>query len=77
MPNDFASFFEAHQNIELICFNGQNAEKLFRRYVEPNMAIPHKVLPSTSPAYAGMVFVEKLARWREALGPFIAGKKSP
>ncbi len=31
VANDFPSFFRAHQRIELICFNGQPAEKLFRR----------------------------------------------
>jgi TDG/mug DNA glycosylase family protein len=73
MPNDFASFFKAHPDIKLIGFNGQPAHKLFCRYVMPerNLFLPSKVLPSTSPAYAGMTVDQKLALWREALEKFI------
>jgi TDG/mug DNA glycosylase family protein len=72
-PNDFALFFGIHRNIEAICFNGQPAEKMFRRYVVPSMEqrLPLIPLPSTSPAYAGMNVEQKLARWREALLPFL------
>jgi hypoxanthine-DNA glycosylase len=71
-PNDFASFFAAHREIRLICFNGQPAERLYRRAVLPLLAppastIPRRILPSTSPAHAGMRREEKLRRWREAL----------
>lgn len=70
--NDFASFFEAHKKIEIICFNGQSAEKLFDKYVLPGFKPrqPRARLPSTSPAYASMRYEQKLARWREALFPF-------
>jgi hypoxanthine-DNA glycosylase len=34
-PNDFATFFRTHLDIELICFNGAKAEELFRRHVLP------------------------------------------
>jgi double-stranded uracil-DNA glycosylase len=74
-PNDFRAFFGGHRRIELICFNGQPAEKLFRGKVAPLLAnlrpIPHRVLVSTSPAYAGITREEKLARWRDALAPYI------
>jgi hypoxanthine-DNA glycosylase len=75
-PNDFAAFFKTHPDIELICFNGQAAEKLFRRYVTPRLpenvlCVPGLILPSTSPAHAGMPFEQKLAHWREALGKFL------
>ena len=73
--NDFHSFLSHHPRIELICFNGQPAEKLFRRKALPLLAglraIPHQVLDSTSPACARITREEKLARWRECLGPFI------
>jgi double-stranded uracil-DNA glycosylase len=73
VPNNFVSFFKAHKNIKLICFNGQPAERFFRRYVAPGMpknilSLPRIILPSTSPAHAGMRYEEKLARWREGLG---------
>jgi hypoxanthine-DNA glycosylase len=76
-PNDFRAFLGAHPRIELICFNGQPAEKLFRRKASPQLVdlrpIPHRVLDSTSPACARITREEKLARWREALAPFIDG----
>jgi hypoxanthine-DNA glycosylase len=75
-PNDFRSFLITHPRIELICFNGQPAEKLFRRKALPLLAglraIPSKVLDSTSPANARLRREDKLARWRNCLEPFIA-----
>ena len=76
-PNDFRAFLGAHPRIELICFNGQPAEKLFRRKASPLLVdlrpIPHRVLDSTSPACARITREEKLAHWRECLAPFIGG----
>jgi hypoxanthine-DNA glycosylase len=73
--NDFASFFEHHAQLELICFNGNTAAGLFRRKVLPGLkhewaAIERRALPSTSPAYASLRFEQKLTRWREALAGF-------
>jgi len=74
-PNDFRSFFASHPRIELICFNGQPAERLFRRKAMPLLAdlraIPFQILDSTSPACARLTREEKLARWREAIEPFL------
>jgi hypoxanthine-DNA glycosylase len=79
-PNDFRAFFGGHRRIELICFNGHPAEKLFRGKVAPLLAglrpIPHRVLDSTSPACARITREEKLARWRDALAPFIDAQRS-
>ncbi|MGO9776384.1 MAG: DNA-deoxyinosine glycosylase [Terracidiphilus sp.] len=76
-PNDFRAFLGAHSRIELICFNGQPAERLFRRKALPLLAglrpIPQRVLDSTSPACARISREEKQARWRDALAPFING----
>jgi len=72
VPNDFVAFFKKHRAITVIYFNGQPAGKLFDRYVKPELpeailALPRMALPSTSPAYAGMRFEQKLALWRAAL----------
>ena len=79
-PNDFRTFLAHHRQIELICFNGQPAEKLFRGKVAPLLAclppIPHRVLDSTSPACARLTREEKLARWRDVLAPFIKAQRS-
>jgi hypoxanthine-DNA glycosylase len=77
-PNDFRTFLGHHPGIELICFNGQPAERLFRRKAMPLLAglreIPQQVLDSTSPACARIPREEKLARWRKALSPFVKDK---
>jgi hypoxanthine-DNA glycosylase len=72
VPNDFATFFAAHRQIEVICFNGAKAAELFERLVRKALpaeaqAIRRVALPSTSPAHAEMPFAEKLRRWRKAL----------
>jgi double-stranded uracil-DNA glycosylase len=79
-PNDFRAFFSRHRRIELICFNGHPAEKLFCGKVAPHLpvfrSIPHRVLVSTSPACARFTREEKLACWRAALEPFIHARRS-
>lgn len=48
-----------------ICFNGRTAARRLREMEA--LGYQAVVLPSTSPAHAGMTFEEKLARWRAAL----------
>jgi len=72
VPSDFESFYTTHRAIALICFNGKTAENLYSKNVlrtlsEPFATIPAIQLPSTSPAYAGLTFEQKLAQWRPAL----------
>jgi len=72
VPNDFADFFAAHRRIERICFNGTNAQALFRRHVMPSLAgieAEFMRLPSTSPANASISLERKLQAWRVALAP--------
>ncbi|MCH7893167.1 MAG: DNA-deoxyinosine glycosylase, partial [Proteobacteria bacterium] len=67
--NDLVRFFAAHADIGLVVFNGRKAQQLFRRFVavdEQCHDIEFKVLPSTSPAYAGMPFSGKLEAWDAA-----------
>ncbi|MCJ7451322.1 MAG: DNA-deoxyinosine glycosylase [Steroidobacteraceae bacterium] len=68
VPNDFATFFRSHRHIQLVCFNGQTARKLYRRLVLPGLPaqvqqVPQLTLPSTSPAHAAMRFEQKLEQW--------------
>jgi len=72
VPNDFRKFFNTHENIELICFNGKMAAKIYERKVISGLAvnmrqIPLHVLPSTSPANATLRFEQKLSCWRAVL----------
>ena len=67
VANDFSSFLSDHAAVELICFNGQKAAQMFERMVRPsigNKRLNFESLPSTSPAYASMSYVDKLAKWR-------------
>jgi hypoxanthine-DNA glycosylase len=67
VANDFARLYRRWP-IELVCFNGATAAALYRRLVLPTLdetarAMRTVVLPSTSPAHAGMPYAQKLARW--------------
>ena len=69
--NDFDTFFSNYPSIKRIVFNGQAAEKIFRRhcgaFIKAHSNVTTRVLPSTSPAYASMTKEQKLKIWRSAL----------
>ena len=69
--NDFAAFLAAHPAIHRICFNGRKAESAWRRRVAPTLrdsqGLEYRLLPSTSPAHAGMRYRAKLKVWRSAI----------
>ena len=69
--NDFAAFFAAHRGIRRVCFNGHKAESAWRRHVLPSLPqsliFEYRLLPSTSPAHAGMGYRSKLRVWRSAI----------
>ena len=70
--NDFAKFLAAHPGIRRVCFNGRKAEQAWRRRVLPELPaarkLEYRLLPSTSPAHAGMGYLAKLEAWRSAIG---------
>jgi hypoxanthine-DNA glycosylase len=69
--NDFAAFLRTHPAIRRICFNGRKAESTWRRHAQPTLPAGRKfeylLLPSTSPANAGMSYLQKLNIWRSAI----------
>ena len=70
--NDVAGLLRAHPAIRRVCCNGAKAAALFRKHVADDvadLALDVRVLPSTSPAHAGMPLAEKRARWLAALQP--------
>lgn len=76
-PNDFRTFFDIHPCIELICFNGKKAAKIYEDKVLPDLPanrrqIPLQVLPSTSPAHARMRFEQKLSNWQAVMRHHLA-----
>jgi hypoxanthine-DNA glycosylase len=69
VANDFAGFYEQHQLIRHVFFNGSLAEKEYMKRVYPDVKmktgeIHYQRLPSTSPAMASLSFDEKLEHWR-------------
>ena len=72
VPNDFGRFFSAHRHIRLVCFNGRQAQAMFRRLVQPALSgrpLEFALLPSTSPAHASLTTAEKLESWRGIIEP--------
>lgn len=70
VPNNFSSFFSKHPHIKLVGFNGAEAEKIFSKYVQPNVntkGIKFVRLPSSSPAHA-VSLETKIESWKKALG---------
>lgn len=69
--NDFAVFLAQHRRIARVCFNGRKAESAWRRHVKPGLPptrkFDYRLLPSTSPAHAGMSYRRKLQIWRSAI----------
>lgn len=70
--NNLQYFFQQHQLISKVCFNGGKAENCFNRYVANTIRGNSKQfikLPSTSPANASISYGEKLKLWQEAIFP--------
>ena len=74
-PNDFGQFFERHQKLRMIGFNGRKAQDLFNRLVQAELPrrIETALLPSTSPAHASMTADAKFEVWRGILTPYLKG----
>ena len=68
--HDFAAFFAEHPCVRDVLCNGGTAHRLFTR-IAPQLdrELRIRLLPSTSPAHAGVPFAKKLAAWRAALVP--------
>ncbi|MBE2222674.1 MAG: DNA-deoxyinosine glycosylase [Anaerolineae bacterium] len=73
VPNDFEQFLETYPMISHIFFNGQKAEKSFRKKVWPNLfsqirdRITLTTLPSTSPANTQQTREKKIEIWQEKI----------
>ena len=65
VPNDLAGLRQAAPLLKRVCFNGRMAARRIREVEALGFEV--MILPSTSPAHAGMSFAQKLARWRAAL----------
>jgi len=68
-PNDFIRLFSQYPTIEYILFNGAKAAQEYKRRVLPQAQqkypeLEYQLLPSTSPANAGMSYQQKIAKWK-------------
>lgn len=62
-PNAIDRLLDEHPDIQALFFNGQNAERLFKRYFpEIWKHKEHHTFPSTSPAYT-LPFEKKKVAW--------------
>lgn len=64
-PNDLNGFLSKHKQIKVIGFNGIKAEKLFNKYFLRQPNIRYILLPSSSPANAGISFETICKQWSE------------
>jgi hypoxanthine-DNA glycosylase len=62
-PNAIEALLDAHPLIGAVAFNGSGARRLYDRHFRRRPALTYLALPSSSPAYAGLDFAEKLERW--------------
>lgn len=64
-PNDFAGLKKSAPEIRRACFNGRTAGRFAPQWQA--LGFETVVLPSTSPAHAGLSFERKLDAWRVGL----------
>lgn len=70
VPNDFKAFFLQHPGITHVFFNGAKAEQCFLKHALPSLKsapLQYQRLPSTSPANAGITYLQKLLAWQSVI----------
>lgn len=66
-PNDLSTFISEHKNLKVIGFNGLKSESLFNKYFSRKTGIKYIVLPSSSPANAGITFEQICNAWSQLI----------
>jgi len=72
VPNTLHDLLDANPTITTVAFNGGGARRLYDRHFQRRLDLVYLHLPSTSPAYASLGFIEKLARWRALRAAVVA-----
>lgn len=65
--NDLGSFISRHENLKTIGFNGIKAEKIFDKFFKRQSHLRYLLLPSSSPANAGINFENICRIWSQLL----------
>lgn len=75
VANNFEALLSDYPEIQVVVFNGQAAEKLFKQQVLNKQNLPAGItfltLPSTSPANARLKIKDKCLIWEEKLANFL------
>src|SRR5690606_21750051 len=67
VPNDFARLRRLAPRLARVLFNGRAAGRFLPRFEAAGFEV--RLLPSTSPAHAGMPLARKRELWQQALEP--------
>lgn len=70
VPNDIPTLLARNPSIRAVVFNGQPAEKLFRRHFPELKSVAFYTLPSTSPANT-LSLEKKREAWHSALTDYL------
>jgi hypoxanthine-DNA glycosylase len=64
IPNNINALLSKYSTIQHIAFNGQYAEKFYKKFNQKKQCISYYSLPSTSPANARYSYEQKLEKWQ-------------
>ncbi len=67
VANDINGLLAQYPSINLVAFNGNAAASLFRKHIQLARPVATVILPSTSPANAGIPYATKLEKWAQLL----------
>lgn len=71
VPADLSPILDGSRVGKAIFTNGGKASQLYGKFILPQLEIPARPLPSTSPANAAWSSEKLIETWREALWPFL------
>lgn len=67
VANDINGLLKEHPSLKLVAFNGNAAASLFKKHIQLSRPVATVILPSTSPANAGIPYATKLEKWSQIL----------
>lgn len=71
-PNAIVALIKESTHIKAVLFNGQKSAASFKKWIGySELKIPYYILPSTSPAHAGITFQKKLDIWQTTIKPYL------
>lgn len=71
-PNAIVALIKDSPHLKAVFFNGQKSASSFKKWIGySELEIPYHILPSTSPAHAGITFQMKLDIWQTTIKPYL------